>query len=269
MAINITSLPCASYAMPALASWPKPRYTGRIMPALPTAILFDLDDTIIQAYAKPEEAWWRLLERFKGELPDDTDRFARTHRAILEEGRLFWSDPVKAARWRLDLAGARRLVVRRALARLQLADDALADRIGDAFTELRRQEYKLFPDAHDTLDRLRAAGIKLALVTNGAALTQRAKVVRFDLEHRFEHIQIEGEFGKGKPDPDVYIHVLGRLGVPPQACWMIGDNVEWEVVMPQRLGMRGIWYDPHGTGLPADSTVRPDRILTRLGELLE
>ncbi len=235
---------------------------------LPAAILFDLDDTIIQAYAKPEEAWQRLLMRFSADLADGAE-VAPLHRAILDEARGFWSDPAKAARWRLDIAAARRLVVRQAFARLAKPDDALADRIGDAFTEMRRQEYKLYPDAHDTLDRLRATGVRLALVTNGPAETQRAKVARFDLERRFDHIQIEGEFGKGKPEPEVYAHVVQRLGVKAGACWMIGDNVEWEVVAPQRLGMRGIWYDPHGAGLPADSPVRPDRIISRLGELLE
>ena len=30
------------------------------MPDLPRAILFDLDDTLIRAYAQPEEAWARL-----------------------------------------------------------------------------------------------------------------------------------------------------------------------------------------------------------------
>jgi putative hydrolase of the HAD superfamily len=241
------------------------------MPALPAAILFDLDDTIIQAYAKPEEAWARLLSRFRDTFgdPADADAMATVQRAILDESRGFWSDPARATKWRLDIAGARRLCVRRALGRLGRADDALADRIGDEFTEMRRQEYRLFPDAHHTIDRLRAAGIRLALVTNGQAEPQRAKVVRFDLERRFDHIQIEGEFGKGKPDREVYVHALGKLGVPASDAWMIGDNVVWEVEMPQQLGMQGIWYDPHGVGLPAGSTCRPDRIIARLGELLE
>ena len=52
----------------------------------------------------------------------------------------------------------------------------------------------------------------LALVTNGAAETQRAKIERFELAHRFHHIQIEGEFGQGKPELAVYRHALERLG---------------------------------------------------------
>lgn len=241
------------------------------MSSLPAAILFDLDDTIIQAYARPEEAWSRLLDRFRDRLADDSDPefLAEARQTILDEARAFWGDPVNAAKWRLDIAAARRLVVRRALARLERPDDALADQIGDAFTELRRQEYRLFPDAHDTLDRLRSAGIRLALVTNGQAEPQRAKVARFDLERRFDHIQIEGEFGKGKPEPEVYFHVLDRLGVAAGESWMVGDNVEWEVVAPQRLGMRGIWYDPHGMGLPMGSAVRPDKVIARLAEILE
>ena len=35
------------------------------MAALPKAILFDLDDTLIRAYAQPEEAWTRLERRQK------------------------------------------------------------------------------------------------------------------------------------------------------------------------------------------------------------
>ena len=38
------------------------------MPALPRAILFDLDDTLIRAYAQPEEAWTRLLHIFAAHL---------------------------------------------------------------------------------------------------------------------------------------------------------------------------------------------------------
>ena len=58
------------------------------------------------------------------------------------------------------------------------------------------------------------------------------------------------------------------LGVTAADTWMIGDNLEWEVVTPQRLGIYAIWLDAHGDGLPAGSTVKPDRIIRSLTELV-
>jgi putative hydrolase of the HAD superfamily len=236
---------------------------------LPRAILFDLDDTLIRAYAQPEEAWRRLLGTFAEALDArDAPAIERIRVAVMEEARAFWSDQTAAAKWRLNIGGARRQATRRAFARLG-HDEALADQVADAFTEMRRQEYRLYPDAHTTVDALRRAGVKLALITNGASETQRAKIVRFDLAHRFDHIQIEGEFGRGKPELAVYEHALEKLGCAPGDAWMVGDNYEWEVVAPQKLGMCGIWYDPFEAGVPPDAPAQPMRVINRLAELVE
>jgi putative hydrolase of the HAD superfamily len=127
----------------------------------------------------------------------------------------------------------------------------------------------LFPGVHEALETFRASGVKLALITNGAAEPQRRKVERFALAERFDHVQIEGEHGFGKPDERAYHHAMGALGVTPADTWMVGDNLEWEVETPQRLGIYAIWMDAHGEGLPADSTVKPDRIIRSLTELLQ
>ena len=187
----------------------------------------------------------------------------------MDASRSFWSDQAAAAKWRLNIPEARRLAVRQGLARVGRHDESLADKIADAFSEMRRNEYRLYPDAHATVDALRDAGVKLALVTNGASDIQRAKIERFDLEHRFHHIQIEGEFGQGKPEPAVYHHALQRLGCEACDAWMVGDNYEWEVVAPQKLGLCGIWYDPYDAGIPAQAAAQPARVIKRLGELLE
>ncbi len=127
----------------------------------------------------------------------------------------------------------------------------------------------LFPDAHAVVDAFRARGVRLALVTNGSAAGQRAKIGRFDLAQRFDHIQIEGEHGFGKPEERAYRHALQVLGVDPAETWMVGDNLEWEVAAPQRLGIHAIWVDGPGEGLPAGSMVRPDRIIRTVTELLQ
>jgi putative hydrolase of the HAD superfamily len=49
---------------------------------------------------------------------------------------------------------------------------------------------------------------------------------------------------------------------------MIGDNLEWEIVAPRRLGIYAIWHDGYGAGLPRNSPIPPDRIIRRLSELL-
>ncbi len=93
----------------------------------------------------------------------------------------------------------------------------------------------VLPGAHEAIDWLRPLDVNLALVTNGAADMQRAKVERFELTHRIDRIQIEGEHGFGKPEERAYLHAINSLGVTAGNTWMIGDNLEWEVVTPQRL----------------------------------
>jgi putative hydrolase of the HAD superfamily len=244
------------------------------MTQLPRAMLIDMDDTILSAYGRPDIAWNTVTTEFASELaPLSPQQVAA---AIVVSGRKFWA--AAEAEWRLKLAEARHEVVRNgfsalaaagrtALSQTVLSTD-LAIRLADRFTAYREEQMFVFPGAHDAIDALKAHGVKLALVTNGAAGIQRAKVERFALAHRFDHIQIEGEHGFGKPDERAYQHAMQALGVSAPDTWMIGDNLEWEVEVPQRLGIYAIWMDAHGEGLPAESTIKPDRIIRSLTELL-
>ena len=241
----------------------------KTMTQLPRAMLIDMDDTILSAYGRPEIAWNNVTAEFAGELaPLSPQQVAA---AILDSGRKFWA--TAEAAWRLKLAEARHVVVRDGFAALAAAGQPalpvdLAVRLADRLTAYREEGMFMFPGAHDAIDALKALGVKLALVTNGAADTQRAKVERFELTHRFDHIQIEGEHGFGKPEERAYLHAMQALGVTAPETWMIGDNLEWEIEVPQRLGIYAIWMDAHGQGLPADTTVKPDRIIRSLSELL-
>ena len=242
------------------------------VPTLPTAILFDLDDTILAAFGQAAGQWQRVVGEFADRLHlhDPEEIIA----AIQAYSRHLWADAARHKDWRHRIGEARRHIVASAFARLAASGGPgsppldLCHALADRFQEVHEAELRMFPGAHETLDRLKELGVKLALVTNGAAAPQRAKVVRFALEHRFDHIQIEGEHGFGKPEEQAYIHALRSLGVGPAETWMVGDNLEWEVVAPQRLGIYAIWYDGYGIGLPPGSPVRPDRIIRSLPELL-
>jgi putative hydrolase of the HAD superfamily len=241
-------------------------------PALPRAILFDLDDTILSAFGQAADQWQRVIAAYADQLaphlPDDVLSAIQTY------SRFLWADAARHKFWRHQIGEARRRIVANAFRGMAGSGGPppppvdLCDAIADRFQEIHDAELRMFPGAHETLDELKERGVKLALITNGAAEPQRAKVVRFALEHRFDHIQIEGEHGFGKPEEEAYIHALAALGVEAGETWMVGDNLEWEVVAPQRLGIYAIWYDGHGIGLPPHSPIRPDRIIRALPELL-
>ncbi len=234
--------------------------------ARPEAIFFDLDDTLIFSHGRPRETWMATLRGFEGRFGDRTA--VELGEVMMASARWFWSDPARHREGRLDLGQARQTIVGRALAELGLADEALRDAIGEAFEARRWQEMHLLPGSHEAIDALADQGIRLALVTNGASAPQRAKIERFALTERFEHIQIEGEFGLGKPEPAVYRHLLERFGVRPEAAWMVGDNLEWEVHAPRRLGIRGIWCNSTGRPHPPASEVHPDDIVANVTEVV-
>jgi putative hydrolase of the HAD superfamily len=238
---------------------------------LPTAILFDLDDTLLVAFGPSQSQWARTITAF-------ADRLGRIEAALLAAAiqtasNDLWADPGSHKFWRHRIGEARRKIVADAFVALATGGQpvpaqAIGDAMADAYQALHEEELEMFPDAHETLDRLKEFGVRLALITNGAAEPQRAKVVRFALEHRFDHIQIEGEHGFGKPEDRAYTHAMEVLGVGPHETWMVGDNLEWEVVGPQRLGIHAIWHDGYGVGLPPDCPIKPNRIIRRLSELL-
>lgn len=54
----------------------------------------------------------------------------------------------------------------------------------------------------------------------------------------------------------------------PQDAWMVGDHLEWDVVQPQRLGIFAVWIDGSGKGNSRLGSIRPDRIIRTLSELI-
>jgi putative hydrolase of the HAD superfamily len=229
------------------------------------ALLLDLDDTLL-AYSSGVDVSWAEACGVAS-LPIEKDTLVAT---LAETRKWFWSgDPERHARERVDMLGAWTKIVVEALVRCGCPDEALAAAIARDYAARRRETMQLFPESRAVLEALRTRGLPLGLVTNGDALQQRDKIQRHDLARYFGAIVIEGEFGCGKPQERVYREALRQLGVRPEGVWMVGDNLEWDVVAPQRLGFTGVWIDREGAGLPpTHADARPHRIIRSLSELL-
>ena len=229
------------------------------------ALLLDLDDTLLAYSAGVDDSWTEACGAVA--LPMEA---ATLVAALAETRKWFWSgDPERHARERVNMLGAWTKIVVEALARCGCGDEALGAAIAREYAARRREAMRLYPESRAVLDALCARGLPLALVTNGDALQQRDKIERHDLARYFCAIVIEGEFGCGKPQERVYREALQQLGVEPGGVWMVGDNLEWDVLAPQRLGLTGVWIDREGAGLPpAHAGARPQRIIRSLSELL-
>lgn len=236
------------------------------MSELPQAIFFDLDDTIIDDSSNVHEVWRAAVESEARVLAGlDIEEILAHVQAIRA---WYWADEARHRVGRADLRGTSAWIAGQALQRLGVDDAAVARRIGYLYRDIRDRGHVLLPGAIEALERVRGLGLRTALLTNGTAEGQRAKLVQFDLARHFDYVCIEGEFGCGKPDERVYREALRALGCDPASTWMVGDNLEWDVAAPMRLGIAGIWLDRFQTGLPDPAPVQPHRIVLSISELL-
>ena len=228
-------------------------------------MLVDLDDTIIGSKGSTETCWRLACEESVTRISSiDVDHLFREIRRTYE---WYWSDQDRHRMGRADLPRTTIGIVGQSLRRLGFDLPELASEIGRSYRNLRDEKIELLPGAIEALQNFRKRGVRLALITNGTSAGQRAKIERFDLERRFDHIQIEGELGVGKPEREFYVAAMDAVESCPSETWCIGDNLLWEVEAPQALGIYSVWVDRLGVGLPAGSQVKPNRTVTSIAEL--
>ncbi len=236
------------------------------MITLPRAMLIDLDDTLLASSAAASRAMAMVADRLAADtgLPP-----APVRTALQEAGTWFWSDQGRRAHARMDQAGARARIVERALAALRVTAAIDAEALGRWFVAERLRALEPIPGALQAVAELRRRGVKLALVTNGSAADQRAKIGRHAVDRRFDAVLVEGEVGFGKPDPRIFRLALERLGANAADAWMVGDDLPWDIAGAQAAGIRAVWARDHAASAAAgDGTVRPDRTVGTIAELL-
>jgi putative hydrolase of the HAD superfamily len=103
--------------------------------------------------------------------------------------------------------------------------------------------FELYDDALPVVGQLRAAGLRLGLVSN----TSR------DLDAFVRHFQLDvdawissGAHGKTKPSPLIFAAALEMLGVAAGDAVMVGDSIEDDVDGARACGIRAILLDRAG-----------------------
>lgn len=96
----------------------------------------------------------------------------------------------------------------------------------------------------EALQRLRAAGFKLAVVSNSEG-TLEQMLSEIELSELFDTVVDSGVVGVTKPDPRIFQIALDRLGVSSAEALMVGDSPSADVGGAREAGIRAALIDPY------------------------
>lgn len=229
----------------------------------PKAILFDLDDTLLDMYTAMHSSWQEICAEVAPRLGGDAASLRET---IRRESSIFWADEEAVAEYRVRPIESRTHIVRLSLLAEGL-DEAPAEEIAERSLRGYLERVAPFEDSIETLEELRSQGYRLGMVTNGSSDTQREKIGRWNLEPYFDEIVIESEFGRGKPDPGVFAKALAGTGAAPHEAWMVGDNLYADIGGGQGAGIHSVWIHRERLQFPDDPAAHPDRRIGHFAEL--
>ena len=120
-----------------------------------------------------------------------------------------------------------------------------ADLASECATEIEQgweapENFELYEDALPVLEELRAAGLRIGLVSNGIR-----DLTEFVAHHLLEVDAIvdSRRHGRVKPHPTIFQAALDLLGVAPVEAAMVGDSLDEDVEGARALGMRALLVD--------------------------
>ncbi len=208
----------------------------------PRAVFFDLDDTLIDRAGAFTRYVDSLISRYPVAFPE-----ARRAEAVA---------------W-LHAADGRGGVSR----------SAFCQQVTEAFPGLGLTPDALWEDMASHLPRFvrEDAGVcdwvvsvarsrPVAVVSNGSARVQRAKLARAGLADVLPDVFLSGEVGASKPDARIFQAALAQVGRLPEEVLHVGDDAERDVVGAARLGMATCWVShgrPWPSGLPPPTFTVP------------
>ncbi len=102
--------------------------------------------------------------------------------------------------------------------------DAMRTEFLDNYAAAIAVETRLFDDIGALLEELTETGLQWGIVTNKPARYTDALVPRIGLAHAA--CVVSGDTTPhAKPHPAPLLEAAARIGLPPEACWYVGDDL--------------------------------------------
>jgi 2-haloacid dehalogenase len=133
-----------------------------------------------------------------------------------------------------------------ALETLGIADVALRSRLMNLYLTL-----DAFPEVPDMLKRVKAAGLKTAILSNGSPQMLEAAVTNAKIGGLLDAVLSVEAVGVYKPHPKVYQLAVDQLGIEANAIAFQSSNA-WDAYAASAFGMRVVWCNRYAQ--------RPERL---------
>jgi putative hydrolase of the HAD superfamily len=149
-------------------------------------------------------------------------------------------DDLEETAWRAFLAGQRGKVFDAVLEAHGIRDDRYVESMVEVYRH-HRPDITLEPDARRCLDTLHQR-MPVAVVTDGPAVSQRAKIAALGLVEIASIVVVTDELGpaRGKPHPLAFETVQAAAGVEGPRCTYVADNPVKDFAGPRSLGWRTV-----------------------------
>ncbi len=147
-----------------------------------------------------------------------------------------------------------------ALASLGIDDAALRQKLLDVYWKL-----DAFAEVPDMLARLKGAGLKTAVLTNGSPDMIQAAIDNAGIGGVLDAAFSVDTVGIFKPHPSVYQLAVDGLSVPKERICFMSSNA-WDVAGAAYFGFRVVWVNRYGQpqeNLPGT----PEQVITDLSAL--
>jgi putative hydrolase of the HAD superfamily len=205
---------------------------------IPSAVLLDALGTLIEL----ETPWPRLVEELGARGVVVSEDAARA--AMLAEMAYYRAHHDEAGSW----AGLKDLRRRCAgVVQERLGTALPIEDVQDALLAAIR--FRAYPEVPAALERLRAAGARLAVVSNWD-ISLHDVLERTELRALVDTVVISAELGVGKPDPAIFRAALDRLGATAADAMHVGDSVERDVEGARAAGLRAVLVARDGAEAP-------------------
>lgn len=130
----------------------------------------------------------------------------------------------------------------------------------------------LFPEVPEMLERLRAAGLRFAIVTNAfqPMWVRDAEMLEHSLLEWFPECRLSAaDVGYLKPHPAIFQKALDCLGVSADEAVFVGDNPVADIAGAQGAGMQAVLRVTGSTQPLLSGLIVPDGAINSLTELPE